>query len=86
MNEQISAKINIIASIPPRTIFKNDKEIEINIARNNDEFVDFIQLLRELDNNKTLLQRVYSMLYRYAESKIVESRKELQQQYGHLLK
>ncbi|OQC47092.1 MAG: Serine/threonine-protein kinase PK-1 [Deltaproteobacteria bacterium ADurb.Bin026] len=31
LNEQISAKINIIASIPPRTIFKNDKEIEIKV-------------------------------------------------------
>ncbi len=43
-------------------------------------------ILNKICKSIPLLQRVYSRLYRYAESKIVESRKELQQQYGHLLK
>ena len=43
-------------------------------------------ILNKICKSIPLLQKAYSRLYRYAESKIVESRKELQQQYGHLLK
>ncbi len=36
------------------------KEIEIDTVRNNDEFVNFAELLKELDKNKIVLQRVYN--------------------------
>lgn len=63
-HEQVWDDVGFMISGQPNPLWLSSevpsKEIEINTVRNNDEFVNFAELLRELDRNKTLLQRVYN--------------------------
>ncbi|MCG3674291.1 hypothetical protein L5F46_05815 [Aliarcobacter butzleri] len=63
-HEQVWDDVGFVISGQPNPLWLSSevpsKEIEINTLRNNDEFVNFAELLRELDRNKILLKRVYN--------------------------
>lgn len=66
--------------------FVNDAARALSMDCNKKLKANILIFLNRMCKKFPLLQMAYSRLYRFTELKIVESRKELQQQYRHLLK